>query len=280
MMPADKGGRRRTRERKAGLPDSEGRGGMAFMFSFSSFRAIFAGALLFTFGAGRLAADLAADIARVSVEAAGGAKAHEALRSFRAVGTTRVGDKEASFILHAARPDRLRIETVGDKGNLIRAFDGVHAPWMRVGLLGPPKQLGEAEAREFLRETDYEQPLYDWERRGVSLDFAGEAIVDGRPCQKLLAVFQHTRGVTLYIDDATHLVVRRDETRRLRGGREVLIETRFDDFKETAGLLLPRRIRTIVDGTLTDDTRIEAINPNPDLPADFFSPPARDWPKR
>jgi hypothetical protein len=280
MITADKGGRRGASERKAGLPGRGRRGGMAHMFRLSSFRAIFAGALLLAAGAGRLAADLAADIARVSVEAAGGAKAHAALRSFRAVGTTRVGDQEVSFVLHAARPDRLRIETLGDKGNLIRAFDGVHAPWKRVGLLEPPKRLGEAEEREFLRETDYEQPLYDWERRGVSLDFAGEAVVDGRPCQKLLAVFKHTQPVTLYVDDETHLVIRRDETRRLKGGRAIVIETRFGEFRETAGVMLPRRVRTIIDGKLNDETRIEAINPNPSLPADFFRPPAPDWPKR
>ena len=34
----------------------------------------------------RLAADLAEDLARISVEAAGGAKAHAALHSFRATG--------------------------------------------------------------------------------------------------------------------------------------------------------------------------------------------------
>lgn len=250
------------------------------MSGFRVCRAIVFCVLLAAAGAGRAVADLAADLARVSVEAAGGAKAHEALRSFRAVGTTRVGEQEVSFILHAARPDRLRVEVLGDKGNLVRAFDGVHAPWKRSGLLGPPERLAPGEELEFLRETDYEQPLHEWERRGVGLDYAGEAVVDGRVCQKLLAVLGHTRTVTLYVDDETHLVTRRDERRRLRGGREIVVETHFSDFRETAGVLLPRRVRTIADGKLADDTRIEAINPNPDLPGDFFSPPAPDWPKR
>lgn len=249
------------------------------MARFSVFRRIFLCSLLVAAGAGRLAADLAADLARISVEAAGGAKAHEALRSFRAVGTTKVGGREVSFILHAARPNKLRIEALGDKGNLVRSFDGVHAPWKRNGLLGEPRRLAEGEAQEFLRETEFDQPLHDYERRGVSLDYAGEAVVDGRPCQKLLAVFRHTQTVTLYVDDETRLVTRRDEKRRLRGGREVVVETHFSDFQETAGVLLPRRVRTIVDGELVDDTRIDAINPNPELPADFFSPPAANWPK-
>ncbi len=252
---------------------------MTAMFRVTAFRVCFACVLMCFAGPARLAADLAADIARVSVEAAGGAKAHAALRSFRAVGTTRVGDKEASFILHAARPNLLRIEALGEKGNLVRGFDGVHVPWMRAGLLGPPKRLGEEEEREFLRETDFEQPLYDWERRGVALDYAGEVELDGRSCQKLLAVFGHTRLVTLYVDSETQLVVRRDETRRLKNGGESVVETHYADFRKTADVLLPRLLRTIVDGKLVNETRIEAINANPELPAGFFSPPAAEWPK-
>lgn len=266
-------------ERKAGLLASGRRGGMADMFRRSLLRLLFACAFLLSAGAARLAADLAADLARIGVEAAGGAKAHEALRSFRAVGVTRVGDQEVSFILHAERPNHLRIETVGDKANLVRSFDGVHAPWKRVGLLTPPQRLGPADERDFIAEADYEQPLYNWERRDVSLDFAGEATTDGRPCQKLLAVFNHTQVATLYIDDDTHLVIRRDDVKRVKN-REIVIETHYGDFRNTAGVLLPRSLRTIVDGRLLNETRIEAINANPELPVGFFSPPAPDWPKR
>lgn len=225
-------------------------------------------------------ADLASDLARISVEAAGGVKAHEELHSFRAFGVTRVGDKEASFLLHAARPNRLRIETLGARGTLMRAFDGVHAPWKREGFVSPPRRLGEEEEREFLRETEFDQPLYDWERRGVSLDYAGEATVDGRLCYKLLAVFKLTQSVTLFLDAETHLIVRREETRRLKSGREIVVANVFSRFEPVAGVLLPRKIETIVDGELAYETQIQAIVPNPDLPADYFSPPAEEWPKR
>ena len=46
-----------------------------------------------------------------------------------------------------------------------------------------------------------------------------------------------------------------------------------------AGVRLPRRIRTLVDGVLLHETRIKDYDANPDLPADFFRPPVRDWPR-
>lgn len=235
-------------------------------------------ALLFAAGVKPLVADLAADLARISVEAAGGARAHDALRSFRAVGKTHVGEQEVSFLLYAARPRSLRIETLGEKGSLVRAFDGVHAPWKKDDPLRPPRRLGRDEERDFLLDADFDNPLHDYARRGISLDYAGEALVEGRSCQKLLAVLHHTDVVTFYVDDETRLVTRRDQAKKVRG-RDAVIETHYSDFQETAGVRLPRRIRTVVDGRELNDTRIESIAANPPLPPDFFAPLVEDWPK-
>lgn len=229
-------------------------------------------------GTARLTADLAADLARISVEAAGGAAAHEALRGLRAVGVTRVGEREASFILYAERPARLRVESLGPNGSLVRAGDGVHAPWRKDAPRSPPRRLGREEEREFLFDADFDQPLHDFARRGISLDFAGDAVIDGRRVQKILAVVRFTEVVTLYIDEETRLLVRRDQTRRVRG-RETVIETHYSDFRPLAGVVLPWRVKTVADGRVLTETIIETMDANPPLPAGFFAPPAADWPK-
>lgn len=127
-------------------------------------------------------------------------------------------------------------------------------------------------------DADFDNPLHDYARRGISLDYAGEAVVDGRPCQKLLAVLRHTDVVTFYVDDETRLVTRRDQTKKVRG-HEVVIETHYSEFKAAAGVLLPRRIRSVVEGRVLNDTRIESLEANPPLPPDFFGPLVDDWPK-
>ena len=233
---------------------------------------VFAGA------APRLAADLAADLARISVEAEGGAKAHAALRSFRASGFTRLGDKKVDFFLYAARPRCVRVETLGEKGSLVRAFDGVYAPWKKDDPVRPPRRLGQAEEKDFILDADFDNPLYDYRARQISLDYAGETTIDGKVYQKLLATVRFTDVLTLYLDDETHLLVRRDQTKRV-GGRTAVVETHYSDFKKVAGVKLPCRIRIEIEGHLLDETVIENYEVNPTLPADFFSPPAKDWPK-
>lgn len=230
-----------------------------------------------TVGAPRLTADLADDIAQVSVEAAGGARAHAALYSFRAEGVTSVGEAEVEFILYAARPRGVRIETLGEKTSLVRAYDGVHAPWKKDDPAKPPRRLGRQEEREFMLEADFDQPLFDCKARKISLDYGGECTVDGRPCLKLLATVRFTEVMTLYIDCESHLLIRRDREEQ-RDGKTVVLETHYSDFKKVAGVRLPRRIRTLSDGRLLHETRIKDYDANPDLPADFFSPPVANWP--
>jgi hypothetical protein len=229
-------------------------------------------------GATRLMADFAADVARFSVESAGGVAAHEALRGLRAVGVTRAGDREASFILHAERPNRMRIETIGERGSLVRATDGVHAPWRIDDLLQGPRRLSRAEERDFLLDAEFDSPLFDHVRRGISLDYGGLAVLEGRRFQKLLAVMRHTELVTLFIDEETGLLTRREQTKRI-GGREVVLATVFEDFRPVAGVLLPHRIVTSAGDQVLTDARIQSMDANPGLPPDFFAPPVSGWPR-
>ncbi len=237
-----------------------------------------AGAVCLSMGALRLVADMAADLAAVSVEAAGGWPAHAALRSFRATGVTKVGETEVPFILHAARPSSVRIETLGEKGSLVRAYDGVHAPWKKSSPLEPPRRLSRAEERDFILDADFDQPLYNYEARKISLDYAGEEASGGHVYQKILATIRFTDLVMLFIDAETHLVARRDLVKRGPADKTV-VRTFYGDYRPVAGVLLPHVIRTEVRGEVVHETRIEAYDANPSLPEDFFSPPVADWPK-
>ncbi len=255
----------------------DGIGGMILRMG-KLLRLAWVGAVMVAGGATpRLAADLADDLARISVEAAGGAQAHAALRGFRATGVTRVEGREVSFILYAARPRSVRIETLGEKGSLVRAFDGVHAPWKKDDPLQPPRRLARAEEKDFILDADFDSPLYDHEARQISLDHAGEVSVGGRTYDALLATIRFTDSAKLYLDAETGLLARRDLVKLARG-RRVVVETHYSGYRQVAGVRLPTRIRTEVDGRILHETVIEDYEPNPRLPKDFFAPPASEWP--
>jgi len=233
--------------------------------------------LMICAGVGHVLGDFATDLARVSIEAAGGQAAHAALRGLRATGVTRVGEVEVRFVLHAERPNRLHIETLGEKGSLVRAFDGERAPWLQAGAKASLRRLEAADEGDFIREADFDSLLYDHQRRNISLDYAGEAKIDGRPMQKLLATVNFSETVTLFIDEETHLLARRESIRKVHG-KDLRVRTDFSDYQSCRGVLFPRRIRTSIGERVLSDTSITGLEANPRLPPGFFAPPKADWP--
>jgi hypothetical protein len=223
-------------------------------------------------------ADLAADVGRIALEVAGGAEAHERLSSLRATGVTKVGEIEAPFILYTARPDRLRIETLGESGSLVRAYDGEHAPWKKEDALKPPRRLGREEELQFVREAVFDPPYFKPAERGVGLDYAGRVEGGDVVWHRLLATRAGGGLETLFFDASTHRLVRRDVRAASVAGERV-VELHYSDFREVAGVLLPGRIRAVADGRVLHETVITDYVANPELPPDFFAPPAKDWPK-
>lgn len=222
--------------------------------------------------------DLAAEIAEISLSFAGGRDAHAALRGLRAQGYTLVAGQRVDFVLHAARPDLLRVETLDATGGLVRATDGVHLPWRSLAG-GPPLRMSDEEARDFIAEADFDSPFYEPERRGLTLTHLGAGELAGRPTQQLRLVDRTGQISVLHVDDETRMLVRREITRHA-GGRDHVIATEFAEFEPCAGVRLPRVIRTYVNKRLANETRITALEANPALPASLFLPPAADWPTR
>lgn len=224
------------------------------------------------------AAGLADDLARVHLEAMGGREAQAALHSLNATGVTRINGQDLPFVLYAARPRSLRIETLGETGMLVRGFDGVHAPWQRRTLFGPPDRLAPGTAEDFVAEAEFDNLLYDAEPRGIVLEDAGAAEVDGRRCLRVLATVRLTEAYTLYLDETTMLVVRRDQRKRQRG-KTVVVETYYSDYRPVAGVMMPFLIRQQIAGRVLTETQVKEITPNPAIPMRFFSPPTAEWPR-
>lgn len=224
------------------------------------------------------AEDLARAVAEVTLILSGGEAAHQSLHSLRARGHTQVGAQRVDFVLLATRPDRLRIETPHPDGGLVRASDGVHQPWTRRGE-APPRLLPPGEARDFQLEADFDHPFFNYRKRGLRLEFLGQSEVAGRACLRLKMTDANGEESVLYVDEITRLLTRREIVRRHQG-RDHVLATDFADFQVCAGVLLPRRVTTYVDGRLANETVINEVEPNPGLPADTFAPPAENWPLR
>lgn len=212
-------------------------------------------------------ADFAADLVRIHVEAVGGRGKLDALKAIRATGTTRIAGARLDFVMWAQRPNRVRVETVGGEVRITRGYDGVNPPWIRLGD-AKTKVQSQADGADFVRDADFDDPLYEAQKRGIVLTYEGVSDVQGLKWSRVRATGPHGESL-LYLDEAG-LLVRRDATRIMRG-REVVEETYYSDFRPVAGVLLPHLVEVRVGNNILHETTLSKIEPNPIILTGFFS---------
>jgi len=218
---------------------------------------------------------LGAEIAQRHAERYGGRAKLERLKSYRAEGRTYLGDKETTFTLWAARPDKLRIETFSLKRRLVQATDGQSA-WQSNSEVnnGAATELTGGEARELAYDADFDGVLVDHQEKGWSVDFAGQEDVEGRAAFKLLIMGKRDEIFFLWVDAANHEVVKRT-TYRVANGQRFAVDTYFKDFRKVAGdVMLPHKIEARVGARALHTTVFEKVEANPrKLPESLFAPP-------
>lgn len=223
-------------------------------------------------------AQTGADIARQHAERAG--EKLGKLSAYRAEGRTFIGDKEVPFIMWAQRPDRLRIESSTPSRRLVQVYDGAHPPWTSHSEVegGAPQLMAGSEAREFISNADFDDPLVNSEAKGYSVDYAGEDEVDGRTTHKVLVMSKSDDICFLWVDAESNEIVRR-MTYRIVQEQRAVIDTYFKDFRPVAGVMFPHKVEARTNGRAIYTTLIDKMEPNPKkLPADLFARPG-GWPE-
>lgn len=210
------------------------------------------------------------EIARIHVEALGGAAAVRALAAMQMTGEVLARGSRVPFTLLVARPNRIRMETRFPDRAVVQAYDGERPPWES----DPAGQrtMSAAAAERFLADADFDDPLVQARERGTSLEFAGETEVRGRKLLRLLVSRSLTENVFVLIDPATYLLAFRVQE-LTRSGRRLEVVTRYDDFRPVSGVLVAHEITLFVDGALSQQAKIDAITPNPEIGGEAFIRP-------
>jgi hypothetical protein len=111
--------------------------------------------------------------------------------------------------------------------------------------------------------------------QGVRLSLAAEEKVGDRPASGVKVSRQGRREVTLYFDKETGLLTKL--TRRVKvfeqGGKEMLHETYFSDYKEFGGVKLACKITDKRDGRTYRETEISDVKVSEKLDNELFAKP-------
>jgi hypothetical protein len=234
--------------------------------------------ILFLLGASLLPAEDADNIARIHVEAIGGKMRLSLLQSLQAEGQVFIDERRLDFTLVAQRPNRLRMETRSGERRIVQATDGVNPPWQMFVGANPskPTNLTGNEAREFAADAEFDDPLVDYAAKGYTLDYAGKVDWNGKQVFRLFVTRRFIAGYYLLIDTETYFIVGKQAVRKLEFGREVSIETRYEDFRPVAGIIMPHRVIVTGEGRPLHETVMRRVQANVPVPDRIFAKPEPD----
>lgn len=217
--------------------------------------------------------DVAADIARIHLQAIGGESRVMRLESFRAAGQSRVGEFTLDFQMWAQRPRSVRIEVMTQNQMLIQGWDGENEPWVQNGEGGEVQFMPSALASRFKLESAFDTPLIRPKERGYVLEYAGEDEVGERPVVKIFATRGLTDHSTLYLAADTYFIVRQDRVRNAPDGSRIDTQTSYGDFRPVLGVIMPHRIVVRENDSVVSDVLLNWMEPNPPLSNGDFAVP-------
>jgi len=219
-------------------------------------------------------ADHATDLVRIHLEAIGGLKRVEALRSLRATGKVKLAGQEMETVVLAQAPNKVRIELKGGGANLVQAYDGSNPPWQyndsEPG--AQPRPIDGAAGREFADDADFIDPLITLVGKPDSIEYLGTRAVDGVKLEGLRVRASGRTELELWLDSRTYLLHSQYRNRTIAPGRTVRMESLFSDYRPLRGVMIPCRIRVLASGKLLVETRLERLEPNPGLDPKQFTP--------
>ncbi len=211
-----------------------------------------------------------------NLEARGGADAWGRVSAMRMAGMMDLGqDMVVPYVLEQKRPGKMCFEFEFDEQIAIQCTDGSRG-WKIAPFRGrsDPVAMTELEYREMADSTDPFGLLYDYANRGLEIDYLGTEQVDGVETHKLQVNLPNGGVRWLYLDADSGLDMKL-ETPRTIARREFLVETRYTEWREIEGLLIPARQETRTAGDAESHfLTVQTVTVNPQIADDRFHIPA------
>ena len=181
---------------------------------------------------------------------------------------------ESSFTMYQARPNKLRIEAEVQGSNLIQTYNGEKG-WMYAPAMGisQTKELSEQELETILNQAEFENPLWNYEEKGNTIEVIGSS-EDGSE-DHLKLTNEKGNVLNFFISKDTHLITTIKST-QLMGGSDQEIEIYMKDYKNVKGIPVSHYLSTKLGGQVVYTITIEKVEYNQDLDPALFDKPVAD----
>jgi hypothetical protein len=180
------------------------------------------------------------DIIARYIKTVGGADKIQSIRTLRRVGKYTGDDGfEAIVIEESTRPNKVREEFSIQGMTGINAYDGANG-WKINPFEGKkdPESLSEEEMRSIVEDSDFDEPLINYQQKGNKVEFVGMDQVEGTDVYKLKVTLKSGDTRYYYMDTDSYVPIKYESKRTIRGTPQET-ETTLGDYKLVGGWYLP-----------------------------------------
>lgn len=234
-------------------------------------------ALSLTLVSGAALAMDAKELIAKSQEATGGLDLSLNTKTITARGKAMAQGMEFPFVMYQARPNQMRLEVEVMGMQMIQAYDGEKG-WTINPMMGitEAQEMGEMENKSFKLQSDMDGVLVDYEKKGYTVEYIGEADVEGTPCYQLRVDTKMDIVQDIFFDQEYFLPIKTTSTVQFEG-KEIVQDTYMSDFQELEdGRVVPFSIETRMGDVTANQIVIETMAFDDDLSAIEFAMPAAE----
>jgi outer membrane lipoprotein-sorting protein len=154
------------------------------------------------------------------------------------------GKLTATTTVHRARPNMFRYDTEKEGKKLAKGFDGT-AGWYVEN--GEVKDVEPAKLEMMKQKADFDDALLAYQQKGVKVELAGVAEVNGSPAYKLRLTRASGEVEQRYIDRRSMLEVKRTMT-YVHDGKKGEKTITFSDYRKVDGVMSNFTVEWEADG--------------------------------
>lgn len=179
-----------------------------------------------------------------------------------------------SVVLYQEEPNKRYVTIESDAlGPIENGTDG-KVVWYLSDQTGPMIEGGTARTAELLAAT-FNAPVR-WRELYSKAELAGEGIVEGRPCYKIVLTPEAGEPETRYYDKESNLLIKVEQTRLSSNFPPMPLEVTLGDYKPVDGLLIAHKRRQTMHQCGSEREMLfvtKSIEHNVEMPPNRFDPP-------
>ncbi len=141
------------------------------------------------------------------------------------------------------KPNMFRVEMEMQGQKMVQAFDGEKG-WMIAPWVSPdPTDMEGDQLKQAIEQADIEGELYNYKKKGHTIDFIGKVNADGTEAFKLKLTTKDGNIKNYFIDAGTYLVFK-VKAKITAAGQTVDVEQRMMDYKTVNGVTMATKLES------------------------------------